>query len=109
MGLLDSSALCREEGAIWEADYGGLFLSYEDITSLDNQPRPDCATEKQIASLNHENDGAKGMTNRSGTFINVVYFLRHKSPRLPVSPDQNSFEKLLGYSYNLSLTFYIKW
>lgn len=51
----------------------------------------------------------KGWQIDRGTFIKVVYSLRHKSPRLPVSPEQNSFEKLLGYSYNLSLTFYIKW
>lgn len=59
-------------------------------------------SEKQIASFKHENDWAKGWQTQRSAFIKAVY-MRHKSQLL------DSLEKLLCYSYNLSLTCCIYW
>lgn len=59
-------------------------------------------SEKQIASFKHENDWAKGWQTQRSAFIKAVY-TRHKSQLL------DPLEKLLCYSYNLSLTCCIYW
>lgn len=90
----------KQKMAILALEVGGLpgflfLLRWTSPAWIMNSNR--LRSEKQIASFKHENDWAKGWQTQRSTFIKAVY-TRHKSQLL------DPLEKLLCYTYNLSLT-----